>query len=117
MDPFLSAFLLSWDLRVEVVAILILAGSLYTWGWRRIQRRNASQRPLATRWRLAAYLGGLTILGVALMSPIDVWGGQLFFMHMIQHLLLVMIVPPLLLLANPLGCSVAAQPSGAVCIH
>jgi cytochrome c oxidase assembly factor CtaG len=102
MDPFLSAFLLSWDLRVEVVAILILAGSLYTWGWRRIRRRNAGQRPLATGWRLAAYLGGLAILGVALMSPIDVWGGQLFFMHMIQHLLLVMIVPPLLLLANPL---------------
>jgi cytochrome c oxidase assembly factor CtaG len=36
------------------------------------------------------------------MSPIDVLGGQLFFMHMVQHLLLVMIVPPLLLLANPL---------------
>jgi cytochrome c oxidase assembly factor CtaG len=36
------------------------------------------------------------------MSPIDVLSGQLFFMHMIQHLLLVMIVPPLLLIANPL---------------
>jgi len=102
MDPLLSALLLSWDLRVELVAILILAGSLYTWGWRRIRDRQASQRPLATGWRLAAYLGGLTILGVALMSPIDVLGGQLFFMHMIQHLLLVMIVPPLLWLANPL---------------
>jgi putative membrane protein len=102
MDPILSALLLSWDWRVEVGAILILAGSLFTWGWRRIRRRHASQYPLATGWRLAAYLGGLGILGLALMSPIDVLGGQLFFMHMVQHLLLVMIAPPLLLLANPL---------------
>jgi putative membrane protein len=103
MDPILSALLLSWDWRVEVVAVLTLAGSLFTWGWRRIRRRHSSsQNALATGWRLAAYLGGLGILGLALMSPIDILGGQLFFMHMVQHLLLVMIVPPLLLLANPL---------------
>jgi len=41
-------------------------------------------------------------LAIALMSPIDVLSSQLFTMHMIQHLLLVMIIPPLLLLANPL---------------
>jgi cytochrome c oxidase assembly factor CtaG len=64
--------------------------------------KGSLQHPLATGWRLVAYLAGLILLGVALMSPIDVLGGQLFTMHMIQHLLLVMIVPPLLLLANPL---------------
>jgi cytochrome c oxidase assembly factor CtaG len=36
------------------------------------------------------------------MSPIDVLSGQYFFMHMIQHLLIVMIAAPLLLLANPM---------------
>jgi cytochrome c oxidase assembly factor CtaG len=36
------------------------------------------------------------------MSPIDVLSGQLFYMHMIQHLLLVMIAPPLLLIADPM---------------
>jgi putative membrane protein len=108
MDPVLSAFLLSWDWRAEVIIILALAGGIYTRGWWRIRRprkgrsQRAGQHSLASGWRLAAYLGGLGALGIALMSPIDVLGGQLFFMHMIQHLLLVMIVPPLLLIANPL---------------
>jgi cytochrome c oxidase assembly factor CtaG len=102
MDPVLSALLLSWDLRVEIVGTLLLVGSVYTRGWWRIRRQRTNQHPLAAGWRLAAYLGGLTLLSVALMSPIDVLAGQLFLMHMIQHLLLVMIAPPLLLVANPL---------------
>jgi putative membrane protein len=114
MDAELRAVLLSWDLRIEVILVLVVAGALYTRGWRRLRAPRSgaedakSSRPgdergrLATGGRLAAYLGGLVILGLALMSPIDVLGGQFFFMHMIQHLLLVMIVPPLLWLANPL---------------
>ena len=42
------------------------------------------------------------MIGLALMSPIDVLGQQLFFMHMIQHLLLIMVAPVLLLLPNPM---------------
>ncbi len=102
MDPVLRALLLSWDLRIEIIISLVLMGSIYTHGWWHLHSQPANRHRLANRWRLAAYLGGLFILGVALMSPIDVLGGQLFFMHMIQHLLLVMIIPPLLLIANPL---------------
>jgi cytochrome c oxidase assembly factor CtaG len=47
------------------------------------------------------------------MSPIDVLGGQFFFMHMIQHLLLVMIVPPLLWLASPLPFALWGLPQRA----
>jgi cytochrome c oxidase assembly factor CtaG len=105
MDPVLQALLLSWDLRAEVILVLVLAGTVFGLGWWRIRsakEQRLGRRRLATGWRLAAYLGGLVILGVALMSPIDVLGGQLFLMHMIQHLLLVMIVPTMLLIANPL---------------
>ena len=35
------------------------------------------------------------------MSPIDRLGGQLFFMHMIQHMLTIMFAAPMLLLADP----------------
>ena len=55
-----------------------------------------------TAWRSAAYLSGLAILAIALMSPIDVLSSQFFYMHMVQHLLLVMIAPPLLLIADPM---------------
>ncbi|UCC87130.1 MAG: cytochrome c oxidase assembly protein [Anaerolineales bacterium] len=114
MDPLLNALLLSWDWRVEVIVILLLTGSVYSRGWWRLRRRGTPSHRLATGWRLAAYLGGLAALGLALISPIDVLGGQLFLMHMIQHLLLVMIAPPLLLIANPLpffmwGLSVRAR--------
>jgi cytochrome c oxidase assembly factor CtaG len=105
MDPVLRALLISWDLRAEVILVLVLAGTVFGLGWWRIrsaQEQRLGRRRLATGWRLAAYLGGLVILGVALMSPIDVLAGQLFLMHMIQHLLLVMIVPAMLLIANPL---------------
>ena len=111
MDPILNALLLSWNWRADVIVVLILAGTIYTVGWQRLRnprhKRSSGIKPqryrprLATGWRLAAYLGGLALIGLALMSPIDVLGGQLFYMHMIQHLLLVMLAPPLLLIAAP----------------
>jgi hypothetical protein len=55
--------------------------------------------------------GGLAVIWIALMSPIDVLSGQYFFMHMIQHLLLVMVAAPLLL-ANPMPIMLWGLPSG-----
>lgn len=91
---------------MELIIVLALAGMTYTWGWWRLRRRTAarmrSKWQAGATWRPVAYVSGLILLGLALMSPIDVLASQLFSMHMVQHLLLVMIVPPLLLIANPL---------------
>lgn len=102
MDPVTRAVLLSWEWRIAVLLPIFLLAALYTLGWRRLRRRTRAAHRLANGWRLAAYLVGLGFILLALISPIDVLGGQLFFMHMIQHLLLVMLAPPLLMLANPL---------------
>ena len=106
MDPVLRAILLSWDWRLEVLLVLVVLGTLYVRGWRQLRRRtrgNTRRRSqLATRWRLVSYLAGLVFIGIALLSAIDLLSQQLFFMHMIQHLLLIMIAPPLLLIANPM---------------
>ncbi len=110
MDPVLSALLLSWEWRVDVILILGLAGLIFSRGWWHLRQHKGKR--LAVNWRLGAYLGGLVFLGLALMSPIDVLGGQLFYMHMIQHLLLVMIVPPLLLITNPLPFFLWGLPFG-----
>ena len=107
MDPVLRATLLSWDLRLEVLLILVAAGTFYTLGWYRLRRRTLAA-PRLNRWQAAAYwrpityLGALLLLAIALMSPIDVLAAQLLTMHMVQHVLLIMVIPPLLLLANPL---------------
>ena len=57
------------------------------------------------RWhsgQLAAFLGGLAALFLALASPIEPFAGLLLQVHMLQHLLLMMVAPPLLWLGEPL---------------
>ena len=112
MDPILKAVLTSWNWRVEIILVLALAGTVYIRGWRHLRRRTRGRQrpyrpgqpwPLSATWRLVSYLVGLVFITIALMSPIDVMSGQLFFMHMVQHLLLIMIAPPLLLIANPMA--------------
>lgn len=100
-----SAFFRSWDPRIDVIFVLGVLAVLYVTGWLRMrapQRGRLRVTRAANGWRLGAYLVGLALLGIALMSPLDVLGEQLFFVHMLQHMLLTMYVPPLLLLANPL---------------
>lgn len=101
MDPVISSILRSWAIRPALLILFIILGTLYITGWRRL-RKKSKQNRLATGWHLFAYLTALVLIGVALMSPLDVLSGQLFYMHMIQHLLLTMFAAPLLMLANPL---------------
>jgi cytochrome c oxidase assembly factor CtaG len=108
MDPILKAALSSWDWRPDVILILVVAGALYVTGWVRLRRRAVKSARRGSRWKAHAawrpilYVAGLVFVGLALLSPLDVLGSQLFSMHMIQHLLLIMIAPPLLLMANPM---------------
>ena len=119
MDPVNRAILLSWNWRPEVIIVLGLAAGLYIRGWVLLRRRTKSHKrkrragqpySLTAVWRLIFYLSGIFVIGVALLSPIDVLGGQLFFMHMIQHLLLIMIAPALLLIANPMAVTLWGMP-------
>ena len=105
MDPVARAALSSWSWRPEVIVPLIILGVLFVVGWRRLRARGGrvtGWRTLGAAWRPVSYIAGLVVIGLALLSPFDVLVQQLFFMHMIQHLLLIMIAPPLLLLPNPL---------------
>jgi putative membrane protein len=109
MDPTLSVILLSWAWRPEIILTLGLAAVVHLVGRSRLKRRGSGR--LVAPWRSAAYLGGLAVLWIALMSPIDVLSGQFFFMHMVQHLLLVMIAAPLLWLADPMPIMIWGLPS------
>jgi putative membrane protein len=110
MNPTLSILLLSWAWRPEILTTLGVAATLHLMGRWRLKQRGGG--PLVARWRSVAYLGGLAVLAIALMSPIDVLSGQFFFMHMVQHLLLVMIAPPLLWIANPMPIAMWGLPAG-----
>jgi putative membrane protein len=110
MDPTLSVLLLSWTWRPEIILTLGLAAAVHLGGRWRLWRRGGARG--ISVWRSVAYLAGLAVLWIALMSPIDVLSGQYFFMHMIQHLLLVMVAAPLLLLANPMPIMMWGLPRG-----
>lgn len=83
---------------MDVLLVLLLFGVLFFRGWSILRQKNAKS---INRWRLGAYMGGLFAIALSLMSPIDRLGAELFFMHMVQHLLTMMIAAPLLCLANP----------------
>jgi putative copper resistance protein D len=54
------------------------------------------------RLRTGAFLGGLAAVAVALMSGIERYDTTLFSVHKDQHLLLLLVAPPLIALAAPI---------------
>jgi putative membrane protein len=87
--------------RADVVLVVASAAIVFATGWYRLRRRA----PLVARSpRLVLYLAGLAALLVALVSPIDALAEQRLSMHMVQHLLLMMAAPLLVLLADPFAC-------------
>jgi cytochrome c oxidase assembly factor CtaG len=65
------------------------------------QLQRLVQRGLIKRRQPYYFAAGLAILSIALLSPIDRLANLLFTMHMTQHLLMMMVAPPLLLLGLP----------------
>jgi putative membrane protein len=53
-------------------------------------------------WRGAYFLGAIFFILLGDSAPIDILSGRLFWVHMIQHLLLLVIIAPLLVAAAPL---------------
>jgi putative membrane protein len=95
----------AWSLAPELALPLAALAGLYAVGWWRLARRGA--RP---SWRPLAGLGGLLALAAALLTPLAALGHFLFAAHMTQHMLLMAVAAPLLLLADPLPAVLWALP-------
>ncbi|HWF80993.1 MAG TPA: cytochrome c oxidase assembly protein [Streptosporangiaceae bacterium] len=95
-----QAVLTHWQSAPVVTAFAVLAAALYLWGVVRVARRHPA-RPWPV-WRTVMFIGGLAVVVVALQSGIGSYDDVLFWDHMIQHLLLVMAAPPLLILGQPI---------------
>lgn len=57
----------------------------------------------AARGRRAAFHGAMLVLALALFGPLDTLAERSTAWHMAQHMLLMVVVPPLLVVARPLG--------------
>lgn len=99
MDPLARAVLASWSVQPALAAVLLVAAAVYARGWRVLRRQMPARFPA---WRLASFVAGLATVHLAVASPLDAFAGLLLQVHMIQHLLLMLVAPPLLLLGAPL---------------
>jgi putative membrane protein len=106
--PELPGVLLAWRLDPLPLAGVALAAAAYLWASRRVTVRHRRNPPRG--WRTWCFLGGLAAIVLALSSPIEAYEGQLFSVHMVQHMLLELVAAPLLLLGAPatLGLRAAA---------
>lgn len=98
---------LPWTVRPAVLLPLTIAGGLYALGSWRLARRSSTPLP-PTRIGLA--FGGLACVALALLSPLDALADRLFVAHMVQHMLLIMVAAPALLLADPFPIVLWALP-------
>lgn len=90
----------AWSFEPWVVISLSVVSLLYGIGIYRLYHEVGSERVL-DRWRIAAFALGMLTLFIALCSPIDAVGAELFSVHMVQHLLLMLAAPPLLVWSRP----------------
>jgi putative membrane protein len=96
----------SWPVD-PVVTLGVLAGAIaYGRGYRRLRHAGRASR----RGRAAAFAAGLLALAVALLTPLDRAAASLFSAHMIQHLLLMVVAPPLLVVGRPVATALAGLP-------
>ena len=90
--------MIDWPVEPSVGIPVVIAATIYMRGWGRL------------RWRLperfevrhaAVFLAGLVTLLLALASPVDALTQRWLSAHMVQHLLLMVVVPPMLWMGAP----------------
>jgi cytochrome c oxidase assembly factor CtaG len=97
--------LTAWHFEPTVVGIALAVLGLYGLALR-------AGGPLEW-WRPLAFLAGASLMVVALVSPLDAASDRLLSMHMLQHVVLTSIGPPLVLLGLPPGALRRLLPAGS----
>lgn len=98
MSPEAQAVLQTWSSPTWINVTLVLTAVVYLRGWLSLRRLLPQLIPI---WRLAAFFSGLLSLWIAIGSPLSALDDVSLAAHMVQHLLLMAVAPPLLLLGAP----------------
>ena len=88
----------SYDPFLIVVALVV---ALHERGLHNLARRSRPQSARARRGRSLLFYAGLAVLLVAVDSPIDYWADYYFFVHMIEHILIMFFAPILIVAGAP----------------
>ncbi len=104
-----AAVLSSWTLDPPLLLAALTAVIVYVRGWAELTRQMPERFP---SWRLTAFVGGIATLVAAVLSPLDAFAALLLQAHMIQHLLLIVVAPALILLGAPAAPLLRGLPGG-----
>jgi putative membrane protein len=88
-----------WEFPVWLTLSIIVAAVVYLRGWVEIRKTRPHQ---FTSAQAVSFLTGLAVLWIAVGSPMDGLADALLSAHMVEHLLIMSVVPPLLLLGLPM---------------
>lgn len=111
MTPWVE-LLRGWRPDAAPAVAIALFAAAYGVGVRRASRRAGAHRAVRKsqiRW----FAAGVLVLALALLSPLDAMGEQLFAAHMTQHMLLAVVAPPLLVCGVPELALLWVLPAGA----
>lgn len=106
----LGRFLGVWSLDPFIAVNLIAAAGWYLWAVRRVGRPSPSA-PWPVGQRLC-FLAGILLLALVYLGPMAFWTHTFFWVHMSQHLVVMMAAAPLLILGSPITLAFRASSPG-----
>jgi putative membrane protein len=107
-------FLFAWDPQPFAMFLLMFAAGLYWIALRRIRLDGLRTVP---RSYPVAYYAGLVAMASALIGPFDVYNENSFALHMGQHVVIMLVAAPLLVLGRPVHIAlwaISPRRSGSV---
>src|SRR5580704_3729747 len=89
-----------WDWSLDPPLVLVVDLAVLYWiGDRRTV--TPARKAAGQRWRSLSFYASLIVLAVALASPIEILSEELFWVHMVQHVLLLVVAAPLMVFSQP----------------
>ncbi|MGC1904005.1 MAG: cytochrome c oxidase assembly protein [Candidatus Acidiferrum sp.] len=111
MSPEARLILHEWSSPIFLDLAIAATCFFFVRGWLALRRSSPS---LLSVGKLAAFLSGMLCLWVAIGSPLAAFDEASLTVHMIQHILLMLVVPPLVLLGAPAMPLLHGLPQGFV---
>src|SRR5208283_5399336 len=94
MSPEAQSILKEWSPPIIINVVIILTALCYLRGWLSLRRTSPNLFP-------PSFLAGIFSLWLEIGSPLSPFDETSLTVHMVQHILLMLVVPPLVLLGAP----------------
>jgi cytochrome c oxidase assembly factor CtaG len=91
----------AWHADPLITAPLLISCLLFIKGTMHLRQHLGRLLPGFGLWQIACFASGVALLVTALLSPLEAMSSALLSAHMVQHILLIAVAPPLLVLGKP----------------